>query len=193
MSGDPDTLSWRESLKRLGDNGDSDPVTHLVRAVIDGTVSYYPRKAISLEAAYRKGLFDSNTGAWRMHQRDDNPVFVGVVRSDFDRVFGIITVNRWISGEGPKQQSNRAGVASSTDNPKSSNVLERGGRPPTFDWDEFFCEIVRRANTPDGLPERAELTEAMKEWCRQTWHNEPTDSVLREKIAKVYNALDRAP
>src|SRR5262249_26533508 len=113
-----------------------------------------------------------HSGAWRMHERDDNPSFVGVIRADFERAFPI----------------NAVGV-----NPKNTTVRDRGGRRPMYDWDEFFCEIIRRANTPDGLPDRAKLTEAMKEWCRQNWDKEPSDSLLREKIAKVYDALDREP
>jgi hypothetical protein len=48
---------------------------------------------------------------------------------------------------------------------------------------------LKEPNTVDGLPERNELTKAMKEWCQSNWNTEPPDSLLREKIAKVYDAL----
>jgi hypothetical protein len=190
MSGEPETIYWREALKRLTDNGDKEAVKHLARAIVDGTVRYYPPRAISLETAYRKGLFDSNTGAWRNHERDDNPFYVRVVCSDFERTFfPISTDGDSASGKVLNDQGKGAGLASSPDSQQNAIARDRGGRPPKYDWESFFCEIIKRANTPDGLPERAELTKAMKEWCQSAWKTEPPDSLLREKIAKVYDAL----
>jgi hypothetical protein len=66
----------------------------------------------------------------------------------------------------------------------------RGGRPPTFPWDEFFIEIIRRANMPDGLPEtQAELEREMSEWCDQNWGDAPGESTIRGRIAAVYAAI----
>ena len=42
--------------------------------------------------------------------------------------------------------------------------VDKGGRPDKFRWDEFWIEICRIANTPDGLPEQRDLTKHMLEW-----------------------------
>src|SRR5262249_5813813 len=71
----------------------------------------------------------------------------------------------------------------------NASARNRGGRPAKYDWEAFYCEIIKRANTVDGLPDRAELTANMKEWCQNEWNAEPPDSLVRDKIAKVYNVL----
>ncbi len=61
------------------------------------------------------------------------------------------------------------------------------GRPQKYDWDAFWREIVKVADM-DGLPEtKAELVEHMSEWCEIAWGEEPASSVIREKIARLYN------
>ena len=66
----------------------------------------------------------------------------------------------------------------------------KGGRPREYDWDAFTIEIIRIANTPDGLPERqAVLIEQMLEWCREKWGREPAESSVKAKISSIYNAL----
>lgn len=79
----------------------------------------------------------------------------------------------------------------SSDSDQRREPRSRGGRPRRYDWDAFYREIIRRANTPDGLPGRAELTTAMKQWCSEQWGAEPADSYLREHIGKIYDELDR--
>ena len=81
-----------------------------------------------------------------------------------------------------KLKSASAGSSSTSD----LATRNAGGRPPKYDWDEFNREVVRRANTPDGLPDRNMLTRDMREWCIQHWGDEPSDSLLRERIAKIY-------
>jgi hypothetical protein len=62
----------------------------------------------------------------------------------------------------------------------------RGGRPPKFEWDLFWCEVVRVADTPDGLPERIKLHKHMLEYCSKKWGDDaPADSTIREKLAKL--------
>ncbi len=67
-----------------------------------------------------------------------------------------------------------------------STKCRSGGRPKEYDWDAFAREIVRRANTPDGLPDRARLTRDMAQWCIDTWGKQPADSTLRERVSKLY-------
>jgi hypothetical protein len=67
-----------------------------------------------------------------------------------------------------------------------STKCRNHGRPKEYDWDAFAREIVRRANTPDGLPDRARLTRDMAQWCIDTWGKEPADSTLRKQVSKLY-------
>jgi hypothetical protein len=73
-----------------------------------------------------------------------------------------------------------------TDSVRPSATASRGGRPPRYDRDEFIREVVRRANTPDGLPDRPTLTKQMAQWCVDNWQDPPCDSLLRDWIAKAY-------
>ena len=69
--------------------------------------------------------------------------------------------------------------------PIQQKTKNNGGRPAEYNWEEFQVEIVRLANTPDGLPTRAQLTKHLKDWCSANWLKEPPDSLLREHIALV--------
>jgi hypothetical protein len=73
--------------------------------------------------------------------------------------------------------------------PPSGTIVERtarGGRPPKYRWDDFFAEIIVRADL-DGLPEtQAGLVRNMAEWCLDKWGDEPAESVLKEKISPIY-------
>jgi hypothetical protein len=62
----------------------------------------------------------------------------------------------------------------------------RGGRPPSWDWDAFDREMMRLANTPDGLPDRPALQKHMLEWCERTWGKSPADSLFRDHISRKY-------
>ncbi len=62
------------------------------------------------------------------------------------------------------------------------------GRPPKYDWDAFWRGAVRIANDLNGLPENlASLEKSMLEWCRDNWGEEPAESVIREKLAPLYD------
>ncbi len=62
-----------------------------------------------------------------------------------------------------------------------------GGRPLKYDWNAFTRELLRLANTPDGLPDRPALMRLMMDWCSNTWgaDNVPAESVVRERIANL--------
>ena len=68
-------------------------------------------------------------------------------------------------------------------------TADKGGRRAKFRWDEFWIEVCRIANTPDGLPEQRELTKQMLEWCSNRWPDSPDASTVRAKIAALYRAL----
>ena len=79
--------------------------------------------------------------------------------------------------------------ATGTDETAFSNRL-RVGRPREYDWDAFVIEIIRIANTPDGLPEKqSELVKQMLQWCEDTWGKQPAESAAKKKISQIYNTL----
>ena len=66
----------------------------------------------------------------------------------------------------------------------------RGGRPQEYDWDAFTIEIIRLANTPDGLPpKQADLIGQMLQWCENQWEKQPAESSVKSRISRIYNRL----
>ena len=62
----------------------------------------------------------------------------------------------------------------------------RAGRKQKYDWDEFFAELVVRANL-DCVPEsQAELVREMAQWCLDIWGEEPSESILKAKVRRIY-------
>lgn len=71
--------------------------------------------------------------------------------------------------------------------------VNKGGRPPQYDWDSFTMEIIYRANHPDGLPPtQAELMRDMLAWFQERCGAEPAESSVKSRISKIYNYLDLA-
>ena len=69
-------------------------------------------------------------------------------------------------------------------------VKSKGGRPREYDWDALTIEIIRIANSPDGLPEtQAEIIEQLLQWCENAWGKQPADSSVKSRISKIYNEL----
>jgi hypothetical protein len=67
---------------------------------------------------------------------------------------------------------------------EADSERNKGGRPPT-DADDFWIEIVRIANTPDGLPEdETELKKRMLEF-----QPERSESWVRGKLTKLWKGL----
>lgn len=65
---------------------------------------------------------------------------------------------------------------------------EKVGRPTKWDWDGFWIEACRLANTPDGLPEcRADFTRHMQSWfADNNGGDSPSDSEIKEKARRLY-------
>jgi hypothetical protein len=82
---EPDTISWEEAIGRLraahGGNRD-EAVKQLCQAVVDRLIGHRPLTSVPLE-----GRLDCETGALRMHSRDDHPRQLRVVLSDFESHF----------------------------------------------------------------------------------------------------------
>lgn len=54
-------------------------------------------------------------------------------------------------------------------------------------------EIIRRANTPDGLPAtQADLIRDMLQWFVETEGKEPAESAVKSRISKIYKYMDEA-
>ena len=67
------------------------------------------------------------------------------------------------------------------------------GRPRAHDWDTFHREVIRIANTVDGLPEsQADLVRTMSGWWQTKLGDEPANSSLREKISLIYRHIKDA-
>ena len=68
----------------------------------------------------------------------------------------------------------------------------KGGRPPEWDWNTFTLEIIRIANSPDGLPvTRAKLAEIMRSWFVDQYDDHPGDTTLEDRIRPIYQYLER--
>lgn len=75
--------------------------------------------------------------------------------------------------------------------PPAQRPKNPGGAPTRYDWDRVWTEIVRIANSPDGLPGRPTLMrhlyDKMTEW---NWEELPSESAIKTKLSRLYNELD---
>jgi len=73
-----------------------------------------------------------------------------------------------------------------------SQARNPGGRPPKYDWDAFYCEVVRIANAPDGLPEKpADLQRQMAEWFQDAYAMEPAESEIKKRVRRIYQSVSK--
>jgi hypothetical protein len=61
----------------------------------------------------------------------------------------------------------------------------KGGRPAKYDWEAFYIEVIRIADL-DGVPPRHDLAKQMQQWTEDIWGEQPSPTVIREKLAKIY-------
>lgn len=96
-------------------------------------------------------------------------------------------IEKILQGEDAPPDETKAQVAHPPATPKNSeHPKNRGGRPPKWDWDAFNAEVVRIANTPDGLPERrSDLMHKMLDWCSEHWGDAPAESVVRDRLSRL--------
>jgi hypothetical protein len=63
---------------------------------------------------------------------------------------------------------------------------DKESRLPKFNWDQFWIEIVRLANTAEGLPnDRDELHRRMTDFCAARFSDPPAAAALRDKLAML--------
>lgn len=75
-------------------------------------------------------------------------------------------------------------------NPPPRKGSASGGRPAEHDWEAFWVEVARVANTPDGLPStQSSLVDHIDDWFETTFGKPPARSSIEEKVSKLYKAL----
>lgn len=83
-------------------------------------------------------------------------------------------------------------AASTSKTEPAPNHNNKGGRPPEWDWNTFNLEIIRIANSPDGLPDtRAKLAEIMRAWFIDQFDDHPQKTTLEDRIRPIYQYLER--
>ena len=67
-------------------------------------------------------------------------------------------------------------------------AIGRGGRPPKYDWEGFLIEVLRKVVVDYGseLPDRLELHRYMVGWCTENWLEQPEESEIRKRVARIY-------
>jgi hypothetical protein len=70
--------------------------------------------------------------------------------------------------------------------PFGRQTKNQGGRPQKWDWDAFDRQLMRMANSLDGLPERHKLGRVMLDWCSVEWNDTPAESAVRARIVRIY-------
>jgi hypothetical protein len=72
--------------------------------------------------------------------------------------------------------------------PERSKRGIRGGRPPKYDWDGFYIEILRKVIIDYGteLPDRTVLHRQLVQWCSE-WPEQPEESEIRKRLARIYD------
>lgn len=79
-----------------------------------------------------------------------------------------------------------------TERMPASIPKNRGGRPPTHDWDGAISEIVRVADM-DGLPSvQAALVRKLQDWFSQASRGEPAESEIKARVSGIYRRLKEA-
>jgi len=70
--------------------------------------------------------------------------------------------------------------------PEISEDPKKEARLPKFNWDQFWVEIVKIANTSDGLPEdREELYRRVGDFCTAGFSDPPGETAIRDKLAML--------
>jgi chromosomal replication initiation ATPase DnaA len=67
-----------------------------------------------------------------------------------------------------------------------------GGRAPKFDWEALWFELIRIAQI-DGFNSRRELRQRTLDWIATNWFDQPSESVLREKLSRLSDILNLPP
>lgn len=189
-----------ELVRKL--TGSKDPAGELLAALKTGSIS-------ALGNRYREDicqhLHDDMVGSWGELTPDWWSMFDVVIDWDNSQLFnnnippmkGLPwTYPNTVAAEKivlPSEQIEAIWGSQKNHNSAGSNEVKskpKRGAPELYHWEDFWIEISKRANTPDGLPEKqSELTEQMLEWCGKYWGKEPGLTSVRDRIRKLYQRL----
>ena len=65
---------------------------------------------------------------------------------------------------------------------------KRGGRPPIYDWDAMWIEVVKLA-TEDKINDRPALSRHLLAWFAERGSPEPGESIFKDKMSKLFRTL----
>lgn len=153
----------------------------LVAAIISGELSAdTSTNALRIIGDHNRSLVSRESLEGFARKRELFPAFLFNTLAPFDASVSILGIRRTVTGH----QSNSA---------TSSTSINHGGRPPQYDWDTFVLEVIRRANLPDGLPDKqADLVRDMLSWFQDKYSAEPAESAVKSRISKIYRYLSEA-
>lgn len=66
-----------------------------------------------------------------------------------------------------------------------------GGRPPKWDWEQFWLELCARLHD-EGLPEtQAEMVGRIEQWFVDHRGDHPAESEIKRRVSKLWHRLGR--
>jgi hypothetical protein len=83
----------------------------------------------------------------------------------------------------------RADLVACFGEPGGNPPTSKGGRPATWDWEAFWCELTGIVHEY-GLPEvQARLVERMQQWFIDKYDEHPHESDIKKRVIKLYRRL----
>ena len=68
----------------------------------------------------------------------------------------------------------------------AGRVNSKGGRPSGYDGNALTIEIIRIANSSEGLPPRqTDLVEQRLQWRENTWGKQPVESSVKARVSPI--------
>jgi hypothetical protein len=71
-----------------------------------------------------------------------------------------------------------------------NEVSDKGGRPPKYNWDAMWVEVVRIVLYDRLPPKRAELRDRLQMWFSESRLTAPGDTAMKEKMRLLYAMID---
>lgn len=146
---------------------------------------------VPLSSNFFDGVAEIDVDGWCWMDEEENEITYIDIAVSWEDFIGHFS---WYEDRAVKEPDNDCAEKAHYRPTMNAAPRGRGGRPPKYKWDEFYLELIRLANTPDGLPEKqADLERHMAEWCALAWGQEPAPSVIRSKLAPLYKRTEALP
>lgn len=68
--------------------------------------------------------------------------------------------------------------------PDAPTQTSVGGRPPIYDWPDFYAAAAAWIHDNGPPQTQAEMVRAMAQWCQNSWDKEPGDTELKRRIGR---------